>query len=353
MTLSLTCYNLHIMKCAVIGAGSWGTMLSILLGRNEFDVYLVGRSNDLIQNINQKRENIQYLPGFVIPSSVNALTYEELGSLKDQIERWIMVVPTQAVREVSSKIDLNNKDVLVGSKGIESSTGKLISDILKETAPKARLAYLGGPNLAIEVAQGMPTISLIASEDIQLANQFSTMLWSSYFKVYTSTDVIGIELAGALKNVLAIGAGISDGLGYGQNSKAALMTRGLSEIIKLGLHLGAKIETFVGAAGIGDLFVSAQSQLSRNYRIGLSIAKGTNIYEAMNQLGQVAEGVHTSQAVMKIAYKEQIKMPIFDLIYQVIYENLELSKAMRILMEGLPRLENNWLTEAIKSNADR
>lgn len=317
------------MQVAVLGFGSWGTSLTILLARNGHSVTQLGRSEDELVMLQNHRENLRYLPGFRIPSDV------EFGLLDHEIEAemTVIAVPSGAVREVSSLVRGNHPLVVLAAKGLEAGTGRRMEEVVSEAMPDAVIGALSGPNLAIEIARGIPTVAVSAFSDLDSAAIVRDAFMTSTFRVSTTNDLVGVELAGALKNVLAIGAGMSDGLGYGDNTKGAFLSRGLMEMARLGLALGARMETFLGPAGVGDLFATAASTLSRNYRLGRSLGSGTSLRDALGALGQVAEGVPTSEATMLLARKAEIKMPVFAAVDAVLRGRIEPKRAVSLLME--------------------
>lgn len=324
------------MKVNVLGAGSWGTALSILLARNQHEVTLIGREDEDMRSMQALRENLRYLPGFPLPEGVTvAATSDQLP----EPDLWVMAVPSGAVREISKLVIGENSTVVIASKGIEAGSRKLLCEVIREVIPTANIGILSGPNLAKEVVQGIPTVAVLGMKDLALADKIRYAFMSSTYRVYTSTDVVGIELAGALKNVLAIGAGMSDALGFGDNTKGAFLARGIHEMALLGLKMGAKIDTFLGIAGVGDLFATAVSNLSRNYRVGYAIGRGATLEAALEEVGQVAEGISTSESVMALSRMHQISMPTFEAVETVIRGRVAPRTAVQLMMERLPRAE--------------
>lgn len=324
------------MKVTVLGAGSWGTALAILLARNGHNVVLYGRESENLAQIGSLRENIRYLPGFVLPENIT------LAPSKDALEPsdfWVMAVPSHAVREMSHALVGVAPAVVMASKGLEGGSGKLLLDVCAEIAPDARLGVLSGPNLAVEIVRGIPTAAVSASRDLDLAEKVRQAFMCRSYRVYVSDDVVGVELAGALKNVLAIGAGISDGLGYGDNTKGALLARGLGEMTALGEAMGGKHRTFMGIAGVGDLFATAVSNLSRNYRVGKMVGEGLPLPDALERIGQVAEGVSTAEIAPMLARRNQVQLPVFEAIEAVLNSRLSARDAVGLLMERMPRSE--------------
>lgn len=325
------------MTVAVIGAGSWGTALALVLSRNGHDVWLLGRNAEDLGSLASTRENLRYLPGFVLPESVRFSLLSE--KLEQEPDLWVIAVPSGAVREAASRIRKTKRPIVIAAKGLESATGKLMVDVVGEECEAAPVVAFSGPNLAMELARGIPTISIVASLDEGLAERTRMAFAHSGLRIYITDDVVGVELAGSLKNVLAIAAGMSDGLGYGDNTKGAMLARGLGEMIRLGKALGAKPETFVGVAGVGDLFATANSRLSRNYQVGLALGGGSSLEEAVASIGQVAEGVPTSEAVMRLARTHGVEMKIFEMAHEVIRGRLNPREAVRLLMERTPKYE--------------
>ena len=332
------------MNIAVLGAGSWGTALTIVLARNGHDVTLIGRNQEELSILRSHRENLRYLPGFAIPSEVR---FEDFDHVPEAVEMTVVAVPSSAVRSSLKSLQGQHPVVVAASKGLEPLTAALMADVIEEVIPTAQVGVLSGPNLAVEIVRGVPTAAVAASLSEPTADLIRRTFMSRKFRVYASNDVIGVELAGALKNVLAMGAGMSDGLGFGDNTKAVLMARGLKEMIALGCAMGARIETFLGIAGVGDLFATAASELSRNYRLGRSLAEGKSVNDALKTLGQVAEGVQTSEAVIVLANKFQVRMPIFEAIDAVVRGKLVPSLAVELLMERDTRDEGfAWLKQS-------
>lgn len=322
------------MQAAVLGSGSWGTALAILLARNGADVWLIGRDREEIESIRAARENLRYLPGFVLPKSVQVCLVEECPSSADLI---VVAVPTNSVRELlhhgSIQTLLRSGIALAASKGLEIESGLVPTAIIEAVCPGTGAGALSGPNLAVEVAQGIPTAAVIAFADESKADRARLAFNCSTFRAYRSSDLIGLELAGALKNVIAIAAGMSDGLGFGCNTKGALAARGLREMLAIGEALGARTETFLGIAGVGDLFATASSQLSRNYRVGRLLSEGHSASEAIQMVGQAAEGVGTSAAASKIARQHQLDLPIFEGVSLILQGRLDPERGVTMLME--------------------
>ncbi|MEA2553412.1 MAG: glycerol-3-phosphate dehydrogenase [Fimbriimonadaceae bacterium] len=325
------------MKVAVLGSGSWGTALAILLTRNGHEVTLVGRSTDEIADLQSTRVNHRYLPGFEVPQPTRfTLLNEDLGAT----DMTVVAVPSHAVREVVSVVKGEHPLVVVAAKGLEANTAKRMSEVVAEALPTSERAVLSGPNLAVEIVREIPTAAVSASINKEIADQVRAAFMCKTFRVYLSSDVVGVELAGSLKNVLAIGAGMSDGLGFGDNTKGALLARGLHEMTSLGIAMGACTDTFMGLAGVGDLFATAASQLSRNYRVGRSLGEGVPLDQAVTKVDQVVEGVTTSACAQILAKVQGIEMPMFAAIDAVITGRLSPRDAVQKLMERTPKAES-------------
>lgn len=317
------------MRVAVLGSGSWGTALSIVLARNGHDVRLLGRDPEEIAMIQGHRENVRYLPGFAIPQGVEARL---LGDV-EEADLAVIAVPSRAVRESAAYLPTGDPRLLVASKGLEPTTGRFMVDVLAEARPDARIGVLSGPNLAVEIARGIPTVALAAFAQRVDAEAVQTAFTCGAFRVSVSDDVVGVELAGALKNVLAIGGGMSDGLGFGDNTKGAFLSRGLMEVARLGAAMGGKAETFLGPAGVGDLFATANSRLSRNYRVGFALGQGQTLQEALAEVGQVAEGVPTSEAAQALARRYEVEVPVLGAVEAVLRGRVPPRQAVAMLME--------------------
>lgn len=323
------------MDVAVLGAGSWGTALAILMSRNGLEVTLYGRDHEEISIMRHTRENLKYLPGFAFPKE---LLVDDISNYQGAPIAYV-AIPSSGVREALSDLPGETQTLVLATKGLETATGKVATQVAEECCPNAKVGVISGPNLAVEIVQGIPTAAISASKDPAVADRIRSNLMCPSFRVYSSDDVIGVELAGALKNVLAIGGGISDGLGFGDNTKGALMARGLKEIITYGMAHGGRLETFIGIAGVGDLFATATSKLSRNYRLGFALGQGKHISEALAEIGQVAEGVNTAEAVTHVARHEGIQVPVFETIEAVVRERIAPKAAVSLLMERFTREE--------------
>jgi glycerol-3-phosphate dehydrogenase (NAD(P)+) len=317
---------------AVIGAGSWGTTLACLLAGNGHDVTLWVYEKDLAERIQGSRVNDVFLPGYKVPDDLS-VSHDLEGVLKNS--RYILsVVPSQHTRavfkDVVHVID-SNAVIISASKGIETGTLLTVSEIFNELIGK-KTAAISGPSFAVEVIEKKPTAVTIASEDKETGLGLQKLFSNDYFRVYTNTDVIGAELGGALKNVMAIASGISDGLGLGSSSRAALITRGLAEMTRLGAVMGAKEKTFGGLSGLGDLVLTCTGTLSRNYTVGQRLGKGEKLVDIVSSMKMVAEGVATSESAYELASKHNVEMPIVQQIYKVINEDKDPRDAVRELM---------------------
>jgi glycerol-3-phosphate dehydrogenase (NAD(P)+) len=323
------------MRAAVIGAGGWGTAISLLLAERSHDVTLWARSAERAEEINITGKNERYLPGISIPTTIKVTNNPE--SLRG-IDLYIFAVPSQSLRAVSSLL----KDVIASdsalyvsaSKGIERGTLLRMTEVMHESldVDYGRLLTFSGPSHAEEVARKIPTVVLAAGSDERNATIVRDAFLLPYFRVYSSTDVLGVELAGALKNVIAICAGILDGEGYGDNTIAALVTRGLAEMRRLGVALGADSETFSGVAGLGDLVVTCLSKHSRNRRVGYELGQGKTLEEILSGMAMIAEGVTTTESAKALAVKHNIEMPIVEEIYKILFENKAHRQATTDLM---------------------
>jgi glycerol-3-phosphate dehydrogenase (NAD(P)+) len=324
------------MRVSVLGSGSWGTALAIVLARNGHEVELLGRDPEEIESIGHLRENLRYLPGFAVPGNVRAAL---LGEPREA-DLAVVAVPSGAVREAGAFLPLGNPRIVVASKGLEPVTGRFMVDVLADARPEARIGVLSGPNLAVEIARGVPTVALAAFAERADAEAVQAAFTCATFRVSVTEDVVGVELAGALKNVLAIGGGMSDGLGFGDNTKGAFLSRGLMEVARLGAAMGARAETFLGPAGVGDLFATANSRLSRNYRVGEALGTGLSLEDALASVGQVAEGVPTSEAAQVLARRHDVELPVLAAVEAVLRGRISPREAVAKLMERAPRMDD-------------
>jgi glycerol-3-phosphate dehydrogenase (NAD(P)+) len=327
-------------RIAVLGAGSWGTALAVLLARNGADVRLWGHLAADIDRLRADRENRQFLPGVPFPDGIEPLT--DLHAAVGDVDEVLLVVPSHAFRAVAEALaPVLARGVAVSwaTKGFEPETGLLLHEVAAEVLPGRPLAVLSGPSFAGEVAQGLPTAITVASTDPSHAAHVAGHLHGETFRAYTSDDVVGVQVGGAAKNVMAIAAGIADGLGFGANSRAALITRGLAEITRLGLALGGRPETFMGLAGLGDLTLTCTDNQSRNRRMGLALARGLGIAEARAEIGQEVEGVATAREVYRKSKALGVEMPITEQTYRVLYEGLAPLAAVQVLLGRRQRPE--------------
>lgn len=332
------------MKIAVLGAGGWGTTLAILLHFNGQEVCLWEYKKSYAKELSKTRFNHLYLPGIQIPSEIKITNnLEDACSNKNII---VLAIPTQHLRDVLKKIDyqLIRKSILVSvAKGIESKTlftvSQIVSDVFSQIN-KNQLSVLSGPSHAEEVANRIPTSVVAASNDSETAKTVQIAFMTHYFRVYSSTDLIGVELGGAFKNVIAIGAGILDGAGFGDNTKAAIMTRGVAEITRLGLSMGARADTFAGLSGMGDLIVTCMSKHSRNRFVGEQIGKGMKLKDVLKQMTMVAEGVETTRSVVNLSKKMKVETPIANEVYKILFEDKDPIKATNDLMTRNMKTEN-------------
>jgi glycerol-3-phosphate dehydrogenase (NAD(P)+) len=322
---------------AIIGAGSWGTALAALLGRAGQAVRLWARRKQMAESLRLRRENQQYLPGVTLAESVQPL--DDLAAAVAGAEMVTLAVPSQGMRETVRALrpHLAPQHFLISTaKGLEHDTGLRMTQVIAQELPEpwgACPACLSGPNLAAEVAAGIATTSVIACADRERARHAQQLFMQPTFRVYTNSDVVGVELGGALKNVIAIGAGINDGLGFGDNTKAALVTRGLAEITRLGVALGAAAATFIGLSGIGDLVATCASRRSRNHYVGYHLARGRALADILAGMdNMIAEGVQTTRAAVRLAEQAGVDMPITRAVRAVLFEGLQPFQAVRRLM---------------------
>ncbi|OFI07656.1 glycerol-3-phosphate dehydrogenase [Clostridium acetireducens DSM 10703] len=308
-------------KVCFLGGGSFGTALAVMLSKKGIDVSIWTRKEQLVNDINVKKENIKYLPNIVIPSKVVATT-----NMKEAIENSkciVLAVPSHAIREVckeAKKYITQNQIIVSIAKGIEQESNKRLSQVIKEEIKNNPIVILSGPSHAEEVARDMPTVVVVTSENMEYAEKIQDLFMTNKFRIYTNDDLIGIEIGGAVKNIIALAAGILDGMGYGDNAKAALMTRGMSEIIRIGIKLGGKPETFSGLTGMGDLIVTCTSMHSRNRRAGIYIGKGMSLEEAIKEVGMVVEGIKACKVFYNLKEKTGVSMPITDTLYKALFE---------------------------------
>lgn len=317
----------------VFGAGSWGTTLAMLFARNGLATMLWGHDAARQARLAHERENAVYLPGFPFPD--NLVIGDDIAALARTAKRIVVVVPSHVFRVTLQALAPHlPKDVSLAwaSKGLEPDTGKRLSEVAREVLGARPFAVISGPSFAREVARGLPTALAVASEDAGLAERVAQWLRNDRLRTYTNNDVVGVEIGGALKNVMAIATGVCDGLGFGANARAALMTRGLAEITRLGLALGGRAETFRGLTGIGDLILTCTDDQSRNRRVGLGLGCGRKLGEVVAGLGQVAEGIGTAREAHRLAERVKVDMPICSQVYKVLFEDLSAQAAVEALL---------------------
>lgn len=320
-------------KITLLGGGSWGTALSKLLSENGHSVTVWLRDENQCRILSEERVNKKYLPNVKIPE--NIVFTSDINQAAKEAEILLIVTPTQMIRGILRQIKeeyKENKIIINASKGIEIGTMNLVSDIVNEETKNCVFAVLSGPSHAEEVGLSMPTAITIACNNKDVAEEIQDILMSSYFRVYTSEDVRGAELGGALKNIIALGAGISDGIGYGDNAKAALMNRGIVEIARLGIAMGADLHTFYGLSGIGDLIVTCTSKHSRNWNAGYLIGQGLTKAEAIKKIGMIVEGIPTTYAAYELSKKLNVDMPIVDAMYDILENNADVKETVNKLM---------------------
>ncbi|GAB2692496.1 NAD(P)H-dependent glycerol-3-phosphate dehydrogenase [Paenibacillus thermoaerophilus] len=341
-------------KAAVLVAGSWGTALASVLAANGHRVSLWSRSREQAEEINRERVNKRYLPNVRLHESIRAT--DSLAEAVEGAGFVLLVAPSSAMREVASRLKplLTGDECLVhATKGFEPETLKRMTDVIAEELPQfdpRRLVALSGPSHAEEVIVRCPTTVVVASRSRQAAEEAQDWLINSTFRVYTNPDVVGVEVAGALKNIIALGAGLSDGLGFGDNAKAALLTRGLAEISRLGQAMGAQPQTFAGLAGVGDLVVTCTSRHSRNWRAGYGIGQGKKLDDVLSEMNMVVEGVKTTRAAKSLAARYGVHMPIAEQLYEVLFNGKPPKAAVEDLMgrgrthemEEVARSSGSW-----------
>lgn len=321
-------------KVSVIGAGSWGSALAVLLANNGHEVTLWTHDPHEIEMLSTKREQVEKLSGVKLPD--NIMIEADLKTALTDEDVVVMAVPSPVVRMVAKQMSPFIKDgqIIVNvAKGIEDVTYKTLSDIIEEEIPNAEVCVLSGPSHAEEVGRGIPTTVVVGAKNKETAEMLQDVFMNKVFRVYTSSDIVGIELGGALKNVIALAAGTVDGLGYGDNTKAALMTRGMAEIVRVGLKLGGKIETFLGLTGMGDLIVTCTSVHSRNRKAGYLIGTGKTMEEAVEETGMVVEGIKACKAFYELKEELGIEMPITDALYQVLFKGKNAKEMVNMLLQ--------------------
>jgi glycerol-3-phosphate dehydrogenase (NAD(P)+) len=332
-----------VSRVAVVGAGSWGTALAAVLAGNRHDVLLWARETDVVEQINDGHENRRFLGGIRLPAELRATS--DLSQAVGRAEVVVNVVPAQFAGRVMAEAAPHVQPgtlVVSASKGIENKTLRRMDEVLADALGADRMAgftVLSGPSFALEVARGAPTAVVAASEDLAAAERIQRLFQNPVFRVYTNPDVIGVELAGALKNIIAIAAGMTSGLGFGHNTLAALITRGLAEIARLGHAMGASPATFAGLAGMGDLVLTCTGELSRNRTVGFRLGKGESLASILADMSAVAEGVETARAAHHLALREGVEMPITGQVYAILVEGADPKEALSNLMQRDPKPE--------------
>ena len=328
------------MRCTVVGAGAWGTALADLLARNGHEVKLWAYEPDVVESINGKHENVRFLGGHALSPSVAAVA--DIHRAVEGAELVTFATPSQLLRRIiKSAAPSLPRDVplVVASKGIEKDTLCLMNEVVEQEVPGATVVAISGPSFAVEVVSGQPTAVVVASTQSEAAGIAQRAFSSPYFRSYTHTDVIGVELGGSLKNVMAVATGVAEGLGLGFNARAALVTRGLAEMTRLGTALGAEQSTFAGLAGLGDLVLTCTGSLSRNRAVGVELGKGRTLEDVLKDRETVAEGVATAQSARALAAREGVEMPIVDTVNRVLFEGQSARSAIGALMSRELRAE--------------
>jgi len=331
-------------KVSVIGSGGWGTALAVMLDKYGHEVAIWCRREDAAKAIIENGENSEYLPGIKINESIKIVT-DPYEAVKDA-DIVINAVPSKHVRANMEKFSslLTEKQIIVNvSKGLEESSLLRLSEVIKECVPQCRICTMVGPTHAEEVGRGIPSVCAVSCDDMETAKMIQEEFSNPMFRLYTNPDTVGMEMGAALKNIIALAAGMSDGLGFGDNTKAALMTRGLAEICRLGIAMGGKLETFMGLSGVGDLIVTCTSMHSRNRRAGILLGQGKTLEETLNEVHMVVEGANTAKAALLMARKYNVDMPIIEAINNVLYEGKDAKEAVIELMMRDAKPEINFI----------
>lgn len=329
-----------ISAITVMGAGAWGTALAVHLARNGVETSIWGRRPEHLAAMAADRENKRYLPSVSLPDNLGPAT--DLQSCIQKTRDILVVVPSEGFREALAMIKpwlRSDSRIIWATKGFESSTGEFLDDVIKAELGDIPRAIVSGPSFAAELGKGLPTAVTVASLDDELLADTVAYFHGANLRAYSSRDMNGVQLGGAIKNVMAIAAGISAGLHYGSNARAALITRGLAEIMRLGEHLGAERETLMGLAGVGDLVLTCTDSLSRNYRFGVALGRGLDQKAAMEEIQQVVEGAVTAKVVRQVAAKAGVELPICEVVYRVLYEGLLPTEAVDVLLTREQRHE--------------
>ena len=320
-------------KVCVLGTGSWGSALGLTLAKKGYEVSMWTLSEEQADKINKTKENIDYLPGVLFPNNMTVTTNLQESVVNSEV--IVLAVPSQAIRSVCNQIKpfIKDEQIIVDvAKGLEKGSGLRLSEVVEQELPNNPYVTLSGPSHAEEVARDIPTTVVVASTDLDIAQKVQDIFMSPKFRVYTNPDIVGVELGGALKNIVAFGAGICDGLGLGDNSKAALMTRGIREISRLGVAMGADASTFSGLSGIGDLIVTCTSMHSRNRRAGILIGQGKSVEETLAEVKMVVEGITATEVAYEVSKKLNVDMPITNAIYSILHSNLNPNEVVINLM---------------------
>lgn len=328
------------MKIAVIGSGSWGTAIAVMLSSRGHDVYLWSWIQEETDRLARDRENKEFLPNIKFPDTIHCT--HDMQKCTENAELIITAAPSPATRTTAKQLApfvAEGQKIVNISKGLEEGTLLRLSEVYAEEIPQADISVMSGPSHAEEVSRGLPTTNVVASKSIETAKSIQDIFMGDMFRVYTSTDIAGVELGGALKNVIALCAGISDGLGYGDNTKAALMTRGLAEIARLGKAMGAEESTFMGLSGVGDLIVTCTSMHSRNRRAGILLGEGKSLQETLDIVHMVVEGVNTATAAYELSKKYNVTMPIVEEAYDILFNGKNAREAVLSLMTREKREE--------------
>ena len=334
-------------KVCVVGVGSWGSALALALYKNGYKVDMWTRDESQANEINTTRVNSRFLPGVIFPKEMRIST--DLESVIKDSKIVVLAVPSQAVRSVCKKIKpfiKENQIIVDVAKGLERETGLRLSEVVKSELPNNEYVTLSGPSHAEEVSKFMPTTLVAASPNLEIAEIVQDAFMSPVLRVYTNPDIIGVELGGALKNIIAFGAGMCDGLGFGDNAKAALMTRGITEIGRLGVAMGAHVTTFTGLSGIGDLIVTCTSMHSRNRKAGILMGQGKTLEETLAEVDMVVEGIVATEVAYKVGKKLNIELPITNAIYSVLYEGANTEETVKALMT---RHKKNEMEEVVNN----